>query len=103
MSCHERSMRAARERKRKVKKTSNTRKTGQDAEDDERRGRRGHRYLLLSRVLSSSWLSFSLPRLPTSSLSSQSSMHYRFQFRRYRLPFRAAVRTAHGAWHEREG
>ncbi len=30
-------------------------------------------------------------------------MKYRFQFRRYRLPFRAAVRTAHGVWAEREG
>ena len=30
-------------------------------------------------------------------------MNYRFQFRRYRLPFRAAVRTAHGVWAEREG
>lgn len=30
-------------------------------------------------------------------------MRYRFQYRRYRLPFRAAVRTAHGAWAEREG
>lgn len=30
-------------------------------------------------------------------------MRYRFQFRRYRLPFRAAVRTAHGLWTEREG
>jgi o-succinylbenzoate synthase len=28
---------------------------------------------------------------------------FRFQFRRYRLPFRAAVRTAHGVWSEREG
>ncbi|MBI5766809.1 MAG: o-succinylbenzoate synthase [Verrucomicrobia bacterium] len=27
----------------------------------------------------------------------------RFQFRRYRLPFRTAVRTAHGAWTAREG
>ena len=31
------------------------------------------------------------------------SMRYRFQFRRYRLPFRAPVRTAHGRWTEREG
>lgn len=30
-------------------------------------------------------------------------MRYRFQFRRYRLPFRVAVRTAHGVWTEREG
>src|SRR5450432_3809140 len=30
-------------------------------------------------------------------------MQYRFQFRRYRLPLRAAVRTAHGLWTEREG
>ena len=30
-------------------------------------------------------------------------MNYRLQFRRYRLPFRAAVRTAHGVWREREG
>ena len=30
-------------------------------------------------------------------------MHYRLQFRRYRLPFRAPVRTAHGWWHQREG
>jgi O-succinylbenzoate synthase len=30
-------------------------------------------------------------------------MRVRFQFRRYRLPFRAAVRTAHGPWVEREG
>ncbi len=28
---------------------------------------------------------------------------YRLQFRRYRLPFRAPVRTAHGVWAEREG
>ena len=27
----------------------------------------------------------------------------RIEFRRYRLPFRAAVRTAHGVWREREG
>ena len=32
-----------------------------------------------------------------------SSGKYRFQFRRYRLPFRVAVRTAHGTWSEREG
>ncbi len=30
-------------------------------------------------------------------------MRLRFQYRRYRLPFRAAVRTAHGVWAEREG
>jgi o-succinylbenzoate synthase len=30
-------------------------------------------------------------------------MRFRFQFRRYRLPFRAVVRTAHGPWIEREG
>jgi o-succinylbenzoate synthase len=30
-------------------------------------------------------------------------MRYRFQFRRYRLPFRGAVRTAHGVWADREG
>jgi O-succinylbenzoate synthase len=30
-------------------------------------------------------------------------MNVRFQFRGYRLPFRAPVRTAHGAWAEREG
>ncbi len=30
-------------------------------------------------------------------------MPYRFQFRRYRLPFRAPVRTAHGLWSERQG
>lgn len=30
-------------------------------------------------------------------------MKLRFQFRRYRLPFRATVRTAHGLWAEREG
>lgn len=30
-------------------------------------------------------------------------MPYRFQFRRYRLPFRHPVRTAHGLWSEREG
>lgn len=30
-------------------------------------------------------------------------MRFRFQFRRYRLPFRAVVRTAHGPWAEREG
>src|SRR5688500_12244733 len=30
-------------------------------------------------------------------------MRYRFQFRRYRLPFRTVVRTAHGPWGEREG
>jgi O-succinylbenzoate synthase len=30
-------------------------------------------------------------------------VQYRFQFHRYRLPFRATVRTAHGAWSEREG
>jgi O-succinylbenzoate synthase len=30
-------------------------------------------------------------------------MRVRFQFRRYRLPFRAPVRTAHGTWTEREG
>lgn len=28
---------------------------------------------------------------------------YRLQFRRYRLPFRSPVRTAHGSWAEREG
>ena len=28
---------------------------------------------------------------------------YRLQYRRYRLPFRAPVRTAHGPWLEREG
>ena len=30
-------------------------------------------------------------------------MRYQFQFRRYRLPLRVAVRTAHGVWTEREG
>ena len=30
-------------------------------------------------------------------------MTYRLQFRRYRLPFRSPVRTAHGPWAEREG
>jgi O-succinylbenzoate synthase len=30
-------------------------------------------------------------------------MAYRLEFRRYRLPFRVAVRTAHGMWTEREG
>jgi len=30
-------------------------------------------------------------------------MRLRFQFRRYRLPFRAPVRTGHGLWAEREG
>lgn len=30
-------------------------------------------------------------------------MNYLFQFRRYRLPFRSVVRTAHGLWTEREG
>ncbi len=30
-------------------------------------------------------------------------MNYRFQFRRYRLPLRVPVRTAHGLWMEREG
>jgi len=30
-------------------------------------------------------------------------MQYQFQFRRYRLPFRSKVRTAHGPWAEREG
>src|SRR5882757_4517022 len=34
---------------------------------------------------------------------SNRSMRYRFQFRRYRLPFRAPVRTAHGLWAERDG
>ncbi len=31
------------------------------------------------------------------------SVTYRLQFRRYRLPFRSPVRTAHGPWAEREG
>ena len=30
-------------------------------------------------------------------------MTHRFQFRRYKLPFRLPVRTAHGVWVEREG
>lgn len=30
-------------------------------------------------------------------------MEYRFSYRRYRLPFRVPVRTAHGEWREREG
>src|SRR5580658_3855477 len=30
-------------------------------------------------------------------------MEFRLAFRRYRLPFRAPVRTAHGTWLEREG
>lgn len=30
-------------------------------------------------------------------------MRFHFQFRRYRLPFRTVVRTAHGPWGEREG
>ena len=30
-------------------------------------------------------------------------MKYRLEFRRYQLPFRAPVRTAHGVWAEREG
>jgi O-succinylbenzoate synthase len=30
-------------------------------------------------------------------------MRLRFQYRRYRLPLRVAVRTAHGVWREREG
>lgn len=32
-----------------------------------------------------------------------SGVKYRLEFRRYRLPFRAPVRTAHGLWAEREG
>ena len=32
-----------------------------------------------------------------------SGVKYRLEFRRYRLPFRAPVRTAHGRWAEREG
>ncbi len=32
-----------------------------------------------------------------------SGVKYRLQFRRYSLPFRAPVRTAHGVWAEREG
>lgn len=31
------------------------------------------------------------------------TMSYRFSFRRYRLPLRAAVRTAHGGWTVRDG
>lgn len=30
-------------------------------------------------------------------------MRFRFHYRRYRLPFRAVVRTGHGPWAEREG
>jgi O-succinylbenzoate synthase len=30
-------------------------------------------------------------------------MTYRFEYRRYRLPFRMPVRTAHGGWTDREG
>lgn len=30
-------------------------------------------------------------------------MHYQLAFRRYRLPFRSALRTAHGVWATREG
>jgi O-succinylbenzoate synthase len=30
-------------------------------------------------------------------------VNYRLQFRRYRLPFRVPMRTAHGRWAEREG
>jgi O-succinylbenzoate synthase len=30
-------------------------------------------------------------------------VNHRFQYRRYRLPFRGPVRTAHGLWTEREG
>lgn len=30
-------------------------------------------------------------------------MIYRFEYRRYRLPFRMPVRTAHGGWTERDG
>lgn len=30
-------------------------------------------------------------------------MAYQFSFRRFRLPFRGVVRTAHGAWSERDG
>jgi O-succinylbenzoate synthase len=30
-------------------------------------------------------------------------MRFRFQFRRYGLPFRSAVRTAHGPWNTRDG
>ena len=30
-------------------------------------------------------------------------MRYRLEFRRYLLPLRAAVRTAHGVWAQREG
>src|SRR3954462_1632829 len=30
-------------------------------------------------------------------------MKYRLQFRRYRLPFKGIVRTAHGPWAERQG
>ncbi len=34
---------------------------------------------------------------------SRERVNYRLQFRRYRLPFRAPVRTAHGPWAERKG
>jgi o-succinylbenzoate synthase len=33
----------------------------------------------------------------------ESSMAFHFQYRRYRLPFRLPVKTAHGVWLEREG
>ncbi len=34
---------------------------------------------------------------------SRGRVNYRLQFRRYRLPFRTPVRTAHGVWAAREG
>jgi O-succinylbenzoate synthase len=36
-------------------------------------------------------------------LPAQLNVEYRLAFRRYRLPFLAPVRTAHGRWEEREG
>src|SRR5262245_24918545 len=41
--------------------------------------------------------------MTNAAVKSRRSMRYRFQYRRYRLPFRAVVRTAHGPWAEREG
>ena len=54
------------------------------------------------------WRKISTPFLPARLRAADHALHRkpvpnRLEFRRYRLPFREAVRTAHGLWREREG
>src|SRR5947209_11370937 len=49
------------------------------------------------------WIFLVCSPLALKSAQCRGRMMFRLQHQRYRLPFRAPVRTAHGLWSEREG